>query len=135
MIGPVFAALVAFLQAQNVKVYDGEAGLLPDGSEEAPDFPYAILTVPAPVLSTEHFTHERERGELDVTVGFHAETPDSSRWIAQRVSRLAGAKLATPGWQTVVESAFSNQPRLDRDNPEQPVWSGAAGFTVTTYPA
>lgn len=129
------AALAAFLQAQGVKVYVGEAGVLPDESVEAPDFPYAILVVPPPVSSTEHFTNHRERNELDVTIGFHGLTLNSAQWVAERVMRLAGKKLVVEGWQPIAESVFASLPRLDRDNPEQPVWSGAAGFTVTTYPA
>jgi hypothetical protein len=51
------------------------------------------------------------------------------------VSSLAGARLTVAGWVAQVESVFSNPLRADRDDPEQTVYSGADGFTVTSYPA
>lgn len=128
-------ALVAFLAALGVRVYDTEAGLKFDGTRETPAFPYAILTMPSPVRDTERMVQARERHEFDVTIGYHGLSPASARWVAERVSSLAGASLTITGWKATVESVFSTPLRADRDDPEQTVYSGADGFTVTSYPA
>ena len=128
-------ALAAFLSAAGVRVYDTEAGRRVDGSTEAPAFPYAILTVASPVRDTDRMVQARERHGLDVTIGYHGLTPASARWVAERVSTLAGASLTVAGWTARAESVFTTPVRVDRGNPERPVFSGADGFTVTTYPA
>ncbi len=128
-------ALASFLAAAGLRVYDTEAGRKVDGSTEAPTFPYVILTVSSPVRDTERMVQARERHELDVTIGEHGLSPASQRWAAERVSTLAGAALTVPGWVARAESVFSTPTRPDRDDPERVVFSGADGFTVTTYPA
>ena len=128
-------ALAAFLVTAGLRVYDTEAGRKVDGSTETPAFPYVILTVASPVRDTERMVQARERHELDVTVGEHGLTPASQRWAAERVSALAGATLTVAGWVAHVDSVFTSPVRPDRDNPEQTVFSGADGFTVTTFPA
>lgn len=116
-------------------MYDSEAGRGVDGSIEAPVFPYAILTVSSPVRDTDRLVQARERHELDFTVGSHGLSPASARWVAERVSSLAGSSPVVAGWQLVVESVTSSPVRPDRDNPEQTVYSGSDGFTAYSYPA
>lgn len=116
-------------------MYDTEAGLNIDGSTEVPAFPYAILTVSSPVKDTDRFVQARERNELDFTVGSHGLNPESARWVASRVGRLAGSSPVVAGWTAVVESVTSSPVRPDRDNPEQTVYSGSDGFTAYSYPA
>ncbi len=128
-------ALAAFLSAAGVRVYDCEAGRRVDGSTETPTFPYAILSVASPVRGTDRMVQARERHELDVTIGYHGLTPASARWLAERASSLAGASLTVAGWVAQVESVFTTPLRVDRANPEAPVFSGTDGFTVTTFPA
>ena len=128
-------ALAAFLSAAGARVYDTEAGRRVDGSTEAPAFPYVILTVASPVRDTDRMAQARARHELDGTLGYHGLTPASARWLAERVSTLAGASLAVAGWTARAESVFTTPVRVERDNPERPVFSGVDGFTVTTYPA
>jgi hypothetical protein len=128
-------ALAAFLVALGLRVYDTEAGRKVDGTTEAPTFPYVILTVSSPVRDTDRMVQARERHELDVTVGEHGLNPASTRWAAERVSALAGATLTVAGWVAHVDSVVSTPLRPDRDNPEQVVFSGADGFTVTSFPA
>lgn len=131
-------ALAAFLVAAGLRVYDTEAGRKVDGTTETVDatkFPYVILTVSSPVRDTERMVQAREKHELDVTIGEHGLSPASTRWAAERVSTLAGATLTVAGWVAHVDSVFSSPLRPDRDNPAQTVYSGADGFTVTTFPA
>lgn len=132
------AAIVAFLQALGLRVYDSEAGRNFDGSVEvvtAASFPYVIVTVSSPVRDTERMVQARERHEIDFTVGYHGLNPASARWAAERVSSLAGSSPAVTGWTVWIESVTSNPLRADRDNPEQVVFSGSDGFTATTFPA
>lgn len=135
MIRAHVAALVAFLTDAGVRVYDSEAGRDFDGSIEVPSFPYAIVTVSSPVRDTERHVQARERHEIDFTVGYHGLTPASARWVAERVSSLAGSSPVVAGWSLVVESVTSSPVRPDRDNPERVVFSGSDGFTVTSFPA
>ena len=46
-----------------------------------------------------------------------------------------GACSTVAGWVAQVESVFTTPLRVDRANPEAPVFSGTDGFTVTTFPA
>lgn len=138
MIRAHVTALANFLTAAGLTVFDTEAGRLLDGSEIAvtdDDFPYVILTVSSPVRDTERMVQARERHELDVTIGYHGLLPGSARLAAERVASLAGATLTVPGWVAHVDSVFTGQLRPDRDNPERLIFSGADGFTVTTFPA
>lgn len=128
-------ALAAFLSAAGVRVYDTEAGRRVDGTTEEPRFPYAILSVASPVRGTDRMVQARERHELDTTVGYHGLNPASARWVAERVSTLAGATLTVTGWDATVEARFTTPVRADRDNPEQYVYSGTDGFTVFSFPA
>lgn len=131
------AALLAAAPSPGLRVYDTEAGRLIDGSTETVDetkFPYVILTLASPVRDTERMVQARERHQSDFTIGYHGITPATARWAAERVSALAGATLSVPGWDARVESVFTSLLRPDRDNPDQTIYSGTDGFTVTSFP-
>lgn len=128
-------ALADFLVAKGLPAYDSEAGRKFDGTTEVAAFPYAVVSMSSPVSTTDGMVHDRERAELDTTIGYHGTTPEQARWAADRVASLAGVHLSVSGRQCVVESVFTSQLRRDADNPDRIVWSGADGFTVLSYPA
>lgn len=132
MIRATVAALAGYLESVGVRAYDTEAGLRPDGARESAAFPYAVLAVASPVSETgSPLLGVRERLELAVTIGSHGSTPTQARWSAERVATLAGAKLNVSGRTACVESVFATPVRVDRDNPDLTVYSGADGFSVT----